>query len=75
METRFVYFFYCEVDTAFSLLYQHSSDTNLHFRGQTDVIKKNKTYFNVIFGIILQLDLQKACWSHQVEREVILFKA
>ena len=27
--------FDCEVDTAFSLLYQHSDDTNLHVRGQT----------------------------------------
>ena len=30
---------------------------------------KNKSYLNVIIWIILQLGLQKACWSHQVERE------
>ena len=37
--------------------------------------KKNKTYFNVIFWIILQLGLQKACWRHRVERGIILFQA
>ena len=37
--------------------------------------KKNKTYFNVIFWIILQLGLQIAGWSHQVERGIILFQA
>ena len=37
--------------------------------------KKNETYFNAIFWIILQLGLQKACWSHQVERGIILFQA
>ena len=37
--------------------------------------EKNKKYFNVIFWIILQLGLQKACWSHQVERGIILFQA
>ena len=45
------------------------------FLGQTDVIQKNKTYFNAIFWIILQLGLQKACWIHQVERGIILFQA
>ena len=30
-----------------------------------------KTYFNLIFWIILQLGLQKACWSQQVERGII----
>ena len=38
-------------------------------------LKKNKTYVNAIFWIILQLGLQKACWSHQVERGIILFQA
>ena len=38
-------------------------------------LKKNKTYFNVIFGIIIQLGLQTACWSDQVERGIILFQA
>ena len=37
--------------------------------------KKNNTYANVIFWMILQLGLQKACWSHQVERGIILFQA
>ena len=35
---------------------------------------KNNTYFNVIFWIILQLSLQKAWRSHQVERGIILFQ-
>ena len=33
--------FDCEVDTAFSLLYQHSNDTNLHFRGQTSYLNNS----------------------------------
>ena len=37
--------------------------------------KKIKHISNVIFWIILQLDLQKACWSHQVERGIIIFQA
>ena len=68
METRFVYFFIV-------LALPAQQCTNLHFWGQTDVIKKIKTYFNVIFRIILQLDLQQAFWSHQVERGTILFQA
>ena len=38
-------------------------------------LEKNKPYFNVIFGIILQLGIQKACWSHQEERGIILLQA
>ena len=30
---------------------------------------KNKSYLNDIITVILQLGHQKACWSHQVERE------
>ena len=39
------------------------------------MFKKNKTYFNVIFWIILQLGLQKAYWNHQVEKGIILVQA
>ena len=49
METRFVYFLIVKWTLQSACFNQHSNDTNLHFKGQTDVIEKNKTHFNAIF--------------------------
>ena len=49
METRFVYILIVKWPLRSACFNQYSNDTNLHFRGQTHVILKNKTYLNVIF--------------------------
>ena len=38
------------------------------FGTRINAVSNNKSYFNVIFCIMPQAGLQKACWSHQVVR-------
>ena len=74
METRFVYLI---VEwTLHSACFTITAMIQIYILGARLMpFKKKENIFNVIFGIILQLGLQKACWSHQVERGIILFQA
>ena len=74
METRFVYFLIVEW-TLHSACFTSTSMIHIYILGARLMsFKKIKTYFNVTFWIILQSGHQKARWSHQVERGIILFQ-
>ena len=69
MEARFIHFLIAKWALHSAWFYQQGNDTNVHLRGLIDAISKHKSYSHVILWRMPQLNFQKACWTHQVERE------